>query len=140
MDIQKEVFIRAHIDLTWNFISKTDNLNQLLKDDIDPCFNDNGVSVFSASDFRRWTVDISRPHSISLSARKELDKISIKISLLPYNNRTLLKLVVSGWKKTNKESTRKMIPRVSLVWEKRLKKIKKILEDSGNKNPAAAQY
>ena len=129
MRITKEVIIAANKDEIWPWLTEQEKLGVIIGAIVDLKMKKNGQVEFDGGEC--WKMINSEPPE-KLSFRTGIlgMHLTTTLELTSRGRRTNLRVNISGWENIAMEKARVEMPKVSLNWEKRLSRIKKVIESS----------
>lgn len=132
MRITKEVIISANKDEIWPWLTEHEKLSVIIGTINDLKLKKNGLVEFDGGEC--WKVINSEPPE-RLSFRTGIQgmRLTTSLELTSKGKRTNLRVNISGWENIAAEKARIEMPKVSLNWEKRLNRIKKVIESPQSK-------
>lgn len=126
--IKKEIILRADPEIVWQYITSRSHLEELWNSKVDYSLESGGdISLVDLGESVKIKT-IEAPKKLTLQGGYGSLPISTTYTLTERKNGTSLKITVSGWEKIEQDEARRLVPALSLQWEKRLVRIKKEIE------------
>jgi hypothetical protein len=123
MKIEKEIIFAAKIEEVRELLEKHGFMNNQPLNE-----NEGFLKLSSIGRVGRKNNIPGDPSSKETAIEKPATHISTIYDLAEYGTRTLLKITIHGWDKLNPEQAKVEMPRIALLLERELSRIKKKLE------------
>ena len=112
----------------WTFLTDRDRSKAIWGAEIKGEFKKGGALILDDGK-ECCRVKSYEPHRMMtlLGGTREVP-ITTTCEILPRGKRTLLKVTISGWENMDLDESKKIVPRISLEWERRLGLLKRSVE------------
>ncbi len=135
MRITKEVIIAANKDEIWPWLTEQDKLGVIIGTIIDLKMKKNGQVEFNGGECWKM-LNPEPPEKLSFRIGIMGMHLTTTLELTSKGKRTNLRVNITGWEDIDIEKARIEMPKVSLNWEKRLNRIKKVIESLPKRHSA----